>query len=97
LAATALAVMATMLVAGLWHGTTVSFVMFGVVHGLYLIVFRSYEHVARNFLGRQGLRALRSNRVWLATSTIVTFHFTATAYIFFVLDFDKILLVLNRL
>jgi hypothetical protein len=28
---------------------------------------------------------------------VVTFHFTATAYIFFVLDFDKLLLVLDRL
>jgi alginate O-acetyltransferase complex protein AlgI len=97
LAATGLAVMTTMLVAGLWHGTTLSFVVFGLVHGLYLVVFRSYEHVARNFLGRQGLRTLRASRAWLVVSTIVTFHFTATAYIFFVLDFDKIMLVLDRL
>jgi D-alanyl-lipoteichoic acid acyltransferase DltB (MBOAT superfamily) len=97
LAATALAVTTTMLVAGLWHGTTLSFVLFGLVHGVYLVVFRSYEYAARNFLGRQGLRELRSSRAWLVASTIVTFHFTATAYIFFVLDFDKLLLVLDRL
>jgi alginate O-acetyltransferase complex protein AlgI len=97
LAATALAVTTTMLVAGLWHGTTLSFVLFGLVHGLYLIVFRSYEYAARTFLGRQGLRQLRASRVWLVASTVVTFHFTATAYIFFVLDFDKLLLVLDRL
>jgi alginate O-acetyltransferase complex protein AlgI len=97
LAATALAVMVTMLVAGLWHGTTLSFVLFGLVHGLYLIVFRFYEYAARNILGRQGLRQLRSSRIWLVASTLVTFHFTATAYIFFVLDFDRVRLVLDRL
>jgi membrane protein involved in D-alanine export len=97
LAAMAVAVMATMLVAGLWHGTTLAFVMFGLVHGLYLVVFRSYEHAALSVLGRKGLRKLRDSRVWLVASTIITFHFTATAYIFFVLDTNQLLLVLDRL
>jgi alginate O-acetyltransferase complex protein AlgI len=88
--------MFTMLVAGLWHGTTFGFVLFGVVHGLYLVVFRTYEHVALSVLGRRGLRQLRSSRAWLVASTIVTFHFTATAYIFFALDTDRLKLLLER-
>jgi D-alanyl-lipoteichoic acid acyltransferase DltB (MBOAT superfamily) len=92
----AMAVMVTMLVTGLWHGTTFSFVLFGVVHGLYLVVFRTYEHVALAALGRSGLRQLRASRVWLVASTIVTFHFTATAYIFFVLDTGSLMRILER-
>jgi D-alanyl-lipoteichoic acid acyltransferase DltB (MBOAT superfamily) len=96
LASMAMAVMVTMLVAGLWHGTTFSFVLFGVVHGVYLVVFRTYEHVAVSVLGRRGLRQLRASRVWLVASTIVTFHFTATAYIFFVLDSGRLMRILER-
>jgi len=96
LASMAMAVMVTMLVAGLWHGTTFSFVLFGLVHGVYLVVFRTYEHVALSVMGRRGLRELRSSRAWLVASTIVTFHFTATAYIFFVLDRHRLMLILQR-
>jgi len=39
---------------------------------------------------------LRSSRAWLVASTIVTFHFTATAYIFFVLDRHRLMLILQR-
>jgi D-alanyl-lipoteichoic acid acyltransferase DltB (MBOAT superfamily) len=95
-AAMMLATTVTMLVAGLWHGTTVSFILFGLVHGLYLVVFRSYEHAALEILGRKGLRRLRSSRSWLVASTVLTFHFTATAYIFFVLDIDQLLLIMER-
>jgi alginate O-acetyltransferase complex protein AlgI len=96
LASMTLAVMVTMLVAGLWHGTTVNFILFGLVHGLYLVVFRSYEHAAREILGQKGLQRLRSRRSWLVVSTVVTFHFTATAYILFVLDIDRLWLIVER-
>lgn len=91
------AVMVTMLVTGLWHGTTLSFVVFGLVHGVYLVLFRTYEHAVIKVGGRKALRRLRSNRVWRVASILVTFHFTATAYIFFVLDTDQLLLILERL
>jgi len=97
LAAMILATMVTMFVTGLWHGTTLSFVLFGLVHGLYLVVFRSYEHAVIHVWGRKALTRLRAQRYWLVVSTIVTFHFTASAYIFFVLDTDRLLLVLEKL
>jgi D-alanyl-lipoteichoic acid acyltransferase DltB (MBOAT superfamily) len=97
LAAMMLAVMVTMLIAGLWHGTTVNFILFGLLHGLYLVVFRTYEHAAIGILGRKGLQRLRSSRTWLVASTVITFHFTATAYVFFVLDIDQLRLILERL
>lgn len=97
LASMMIGVVVTMLVAGLWHGTTVNFILFGLLHGLYLVVFRSYEHAAAGMLGRKGLKRLRSNRGWLVASTVITFHFTATAYVFFVLDIDQLLRIWERL
>jgi len=89
-------VLVTMLVTGLWHGTTFSFVLFGLVHGIYLVVFRTYEHLFIRWRGRSGLRALRANRVFYAASVLVTFHFTASAYLFFVLDTPQLLSILSR-
>ena len=96
LASITLAVMVTMLVAGLWHGTTVNFILFGLVHGIYLVVFRWYDYAALEILGRKGLQRLRSSRSWLVASTVMTFHFTATAYILFVLDIDRLWRILER-
>ena len=97
LAAPVFATMVTMLVAGLWHGTTLSFMLFGLVHGLYLVVFRSYEYAVIKIWGRKALTSLRATRAWLVASTIVTFHFTASAYVFFVLDRARLLLILEKL
>lgn len=97
LAAPVFATMVTMLVTGLWHGTTLSFVLFGLVHGLYLVVFRSYEYAVISIWGRKALTNLRARPTWLVASTIVTFHFTASAYVFFVLDRTRLLQILEKL
>ncbi len=81
-----LALLATMLVSGLWHGTTFNFVLFGVVHGVYLVVFRVYEHVLRKRLGGKGLAAWRATWTSRVAGTVLTFLFTGAAYLFFVLD-----------
>jgi len=85
LASRNVAIASTMLVAGVWHGTTLSFLLFGLVHALYQVVYRTTEHILTLRLGVQGLRALRARRSWIAASTVVTFVATASAYVFFVL------------
>jgi len=37
--------MATMLVAGLWHGAALRFVLWGMLHGVYLVVHRWFERL----------------------------------------------------
>jgi D-alanyl-lipoteichoic acid acyltransferase DltB (MBOAT superfamily) len=85
LASRNVAIAATMVVAGVWHGTTLSFVLFGLVHAFYQVVYRTTEHVLSVRLGAQGLRDLRAQPAWALLGTAVTFVATASAYIFFVL------------
>jgi D-alanyl-lipoteichoic acid acyltransferase DltB (MBOAT superfamily) len=85
LASRNVAIAATMLIAGVWHGTTVSFVLFGLVHALYQVVYRTTEHVLAGRLGAEGLQALRARPSWAVAGTVVTFVATASAYVFFVL------------
>jgi D-alanyl-lipoteichoic acid acyltransferase DltB (MBOAT superfamily) len=85
LASRNLAIAATMLIAGVWHGTTLSFVLFGLVHAFYQVVYRTTEHFLTGRLGAEGLHALRARRSWAVAGTVVTFVATASAYVFFVL------------
>lgn len=97
LASACLALMVTMLVSGLWHGTTFNFVLFGLVHGVFLVAFRVYEHVLRRRLGPKGLKAWRATRTSRALGTALTLVTTGGAYVFFVLDSEALLVLLGRI
>jgi D-alanyl-lipoteichoic acid acyltransferase DltB (MBOAT superfamily) len=95
--ALALALVATMLVSGLWHGTTLSFLVFGALHALYLVAFRGYERIAISRLGRAEF-ARFSRRPWVrAAAVLLTFQVTSLAYAAFVLDADQLWLFARRL
>jgi D-alanyl-lipoteichoic acid acyltransferase DltB (MBOAT superfamily) len=91
LASRNLAIAVTMIVAGVWHGTTLSFLLFGLVHAFYQVIYRTMEHVLSQRLGAQGLRSLREHRAWVVLGTATTFVASASAYAFFVLTPPQIL------
>jgi alginate O-acetyltransferase complex protein AlgI len=97
LASRNVAIATTMIVAGVWHGTTLSFLLFGIVHAFYQVVYRTTEHVLSNVLGAEGLRALRARPLWATLGTIVTFVATASAYVFFVLSPMQLLSLVHRM
>ncbi len=80
--AMALALLVTMAVSGLWHGTTVNYLLFGLTHGLYLVVFRAFEHLATQRFGRDRFRKLRAKTWWKVLGVVLTFNFTAWAFLF---------------
>jgi D-alanyl-lipoteichoic acid acyltransferase DltB (MBOAT superfamily) len=91
------AIALTMIVAGVWHGTTLSFLLFGLVHAVYQIVYRTSEHLLTARLGAQRVRALRSSWNWTVASTALTFVATASAYIFFLLTPAQLMLLLTTI
>jgi D-alanyl-lipoteichoic acid acyltransferase DltB (MBOAT superfamily) len=90
LLAVSIAMMTTMLVSGLWHGTTANFILFGLAHGVLLTVFRIYEHVMQARLGRKRFAALRRNSIYRISATVLTFATTGFAYVFFVFDITQL-------
>jgi alginate O-acetyltransferase complex protein AlgI len=64
----------TMLLGGLWHGAAWTFVIWGLLHGLYLIV----NHAWRVVPERVASRLLPAPAAWLLTFTAVAF-----AWVFF--------------
>jgi alginate O-acetyltransferase complex protein AlgI len=83
----------TMLVGGLWHGPTWTFVIWGLLHGLGLVVARLWEKARkRSGLARPESRWPR----WLAM--LLTFHFVCFAWIFFRAEsFTEAVAVLKQL
>ena len=68
--------MLTMLIGGLWHGAAWTFVVWGGLHGLYLVV----EHVAKAMVGHLALWRHQAVQVTLA---LVTFALVTMAWVFF--------------
>lgn len=86
LLATSAALLMTMVVSGLWHGTTVSFLLFGLTHGVYFVIFRSWETVLTRLVGKQGVRRWRSHWAVQGAGAVITFNAVAFSFLFFRVD-----------
>ncbi len=96
-AALALSLIVTMVVAGIWHGTTPNFVAFGVVHGIALAVARGYEHGMIRWMGRPAFRRFSERPAVTVVAVCLTYNFTSLAYTFFVLNLHDSVRVFARL
>ena len=95
--ALAASLLLTMLVAGVWHGTTLNFVVFGLIHGIGLVVVRGYEQVMVRRMGRARFRHFAERPLVTALAVFLTYNFTSLAYTFFVLDVGESVRVVERL
>jgi alginate O-acetyltransferase complex protein AlgI len=69
-------IMITMLLGGLWHGASWTFVVWGGLHGLGLVVHRAWQHV-------RGRTAAGAAMRYTLVGNAVTFAFVWFAWIFF--------------
>jgi membrane protein involved in D-alanine export len=92
-----LSLMTTMLVSGLWHGTTLGFFLFGLAHGLWFVIYRTWDTLLTKRLGKQGVRRFRENRLVHAGGVLLTFNATAFTFIFFRVSSQKIMQALTGL
>jgi alginate O-acetyltransferase complex protein AlgI len=77
---TPFALLVTFLISGLWHGTTLCFVAWGLLHGTYLGVsgfYREWQNKLHRWVRLRGSPLLKPLQV------VVTFHLVCFAFIFF--------------
>ena len=79
-----LALMGTMLLGGLWHGAAWTFVVWGGLHGTYLIVNHGWRHLAAHIGGRiPGWRHPAVQALGAAASLGLTVLSVMVAWVFF--------------
>jgi alginate O-acetyltransferase complex protein AlgI len=79
----------TMVIGGLWHGAAWTFVMWGALHGIGLVIVRLWQ--TQTGTGK-------ATGVWRYVSIFATFQFVCFAWIFFrASSFDNALLILSRI
>lgn len=74
----AVASMVTMLVSGLWHGANLTFVLWGGLHGLYLIIARPFSERAK-----QNTQSGRPAPILVVLRVLLTFHLVLFAWVLF--------------
>jgi len=62
---------------GLWHGMTVRFLLWGLLHAVGLIVVNLYRHWLTRRLGAQGVRQYLADWRIRAAAVLVTFEYVA--------------------
>ena len=83
--------MTTMLLGGLWHGAGWTFVIWGGLHGLYLVI----NHMWRNLCAKMGMSG-RSTFAGRLLAGSITFLAVVVAWVFFRAEsFDGAMAVLN--
>ncbi len=86
----------TMVIGGIWHGSGLNFLIWGLFHGIGLVVVHAYgqfrkKHISNPISGNKWATLFRRGFAWL-----VTFHFVTLLWIFFrAKDFDEACRVLQ--
>jgi len=77
---TALNLMITMTLGGLWHGASWNFVLWGLFHGALLVAHRGFREFSET---RAGPRRWLDGQLGTALSILTTFGFVCVGWIFF--------------
>ncbi|MCX7046469.1 MAG: MBOAT family protein [Candidatus Sumerlaeota bacterium] len=76
----ALALIITFFISGLWHGVAWGFIIWGLLHGIYLASSTIYRPYQKALHKRMGLEKSGALKIW---QVLVTFHLVCFAWIFF--------------
>jgi D-alanyl-lipoteichoic acid acyltransferase DltB (MBOAT superfamily) len=73
----------SLLLAGMWHGSTAGFIIFGALNGLGAACNQIYADLLKKGLGRSGFQAYQRNKFIQAVAIVLTLSFEAFSLLFF--------------
>jgi alginate O-acetyltransferase complex protein AlgI len=73
-------------ITGMWHGSTLGYLVLGLMYGASNAITKLIEGFSIRFLGRNKYKKLRANRAVMFVSTVVTLHFIAFSLQFVQVD-----------
>jgi D-alanyl-lipoteichoic acid acyltransferase DltB (MBOAT superfamily) len=71
----------TWLLTGLWHGANYTFIIWGIIHGALLIIYRITIKLKKTFL--KSLKLSNNNKILILIETLMTFIIVMFSWIFF--------------
>ncbi len=84
-------------VAGVWHGTTDGFLMFGVLNGLGAAATRAYGDILKATIGHQRLKVYMKNTTVRLIAIVITLHYVCLCQLFFANNVEQALSILNAM
>ena len=73
----------SLFLAGVWHGSTAGFAVFGAIHGLGVATNRIYGDVLKSWIGRERFKRYEKDRVIHWVAILMTIHYNCFSFIFF--------------
>jgi alginate O-acetyltransferase complex protein AlgI len=73
----------SLFIAGVWHGSTAGFAVFGAIHGIGAATNQVYGDTLRSWLGREGFNKYLKNRFYHVAAILLTLHYVCFAFMFF--------------
>ncbi len=83
------------LLAGIWHGSTLNFVIFGLLHGAGVSACKLWENHIIKKRGRQGFKTYMHSRAVRVLAIGLTFNYVCFTFVFFTPDVARKLLVMH--
>lgn len=75
--------------AGVWHGSTFNWVIFGLLHGAGVSAAKIWETVLTRRVGRKGFREYMQNQKIRLVAIVLTVNFICFTFIFFTPDMER--------
>jgi D-alanyl-lipoteichoic acid acyltransferase DltB (MBOAT superfamily) len=95
--ALAIVVLITFILVGAWHGTTANFIVFGLLHGMAVIITVVYGSVLKKILGKQKRKKFENNILVKSISIFLCFHFVCFTILLFTNQVQDVLAIFQRL
>lgn len=92
----AVVVIVTFLIVGAWHGTTMNFLVFGLLHAGGILVTGVYGGILRSSLGRARRKSFENHPVVTALSIVLCFHYVAATILLFPNSVGDVMTVLGE-
>ncbi len=70
----------TMTLGGLWHGASWSFMVWGLLHGVALVIHRQFVRLTEKWAN---LKSFFAGKIWHFFSILLTFHVVCIGWVFF--------------
>lgn len=87
----------TMAVVGIWHGSTVGFLIWGLYHGVGLSLYRIYADLLKKYGSQSFMDMLNGSKIARYGSVFLTFVFVSTGWVFFSFRWETAVKVLGKL